>query len=146
MVSPEHAKAMVGYRNVAERGYLRGISLLEWILILITSIAFGLAHYLLGGGWEIGKVSTALLAGLVFGIMFVAYGAYASILLHWYFDYFFTIVSLAESTYGGFFHVFSNTIEISNVIGGQIVLVIILIVWALRTASYMSNRAVGINE
>jgi hypothetical protein len=146
MISPEHAKAMVGYRTVAEQGYLRGISPLEWMLILITSIAFGLAHYLLGGGWEIGKVSTALLAGLVFGIMFVAYGAYAAILLHWYFDYFFTIVNLAETTYGGVFHAFSSAIEITNIIGGQLILVILLIVWALRTAGYLSNRAVRLNE
>ncbi len=146
MASPEHAKAMLGYKNVTERGYLRGISALEWILILITSIGFGLAHFLLGGGWEIGKVSTALLAGLVFGIMFVTYGAYAAILLHWYFDYFFTIVNLAETTYGGFFHLFSNTIELTNLIGGQIVLVVLLIVWAFRAASYLSNRAIGLSE
>ena len=101
MMSPEHAKASLGYRNVSDRGLLRGISALEWILILITSATFGLAHFLLGGGWEIGKVSTAFLAGLVFGIMFVAYGAYAAILLHWFFDYYFTVVNLAESTYGG---------------------------------------------
>jgi hypothetical protein len=146
MASPEHAKAMLGYKNVTERGYLRGISALEWILILITSIGFGLAHFLLGGGWEIGKVSTALLAGLVFGIMFVTYGAYAAILLHWYFDYFFTIVNLAETTYGGFFHLFSNAIELTNLIGGQIVLVVLLIVWAFRAASYLSNRAIGLSE
>jgi len=146
MASPEHAKAMLGYKNVTERGYLGGISALEWVLILITSTAFGLAHYLSGGGWEIGKVSTALLAGLVFGVMFVTYGAYAAILLHWYFDYFFTIVSLAESTYGGFFHVFSNAVEISNLIGGQTVLVVLLIVWALRAADYLSKKAIGLNE
>jgi hypothetical protein len=146
MVSPEHAKLMLGYKNVTERGYLRGISAPEWILILITSTAFGLAHYLLGGGWEIGKVSTALLAGLVFGVMFVAYGAYAAILLHWYFDYFFTIVSLAESTYGGFFHAFSNATDVINLIGGQTVLVALLIIWALRASSYLSKRAVGFEE
>jgi len=146
MASPEHAKAMLGYRSVAERGYLRGISVLEWILIVATSLAFGLAHYLLGGGWEIGKVSTALLAGLVFGIMFVAYGAYAAILLHWYFDYFFTIVNLADTTYGGFFHIFSNAVEVANIIGGGVVLVILLVIWALRAGGYLSKLAVRFEE
>ena len=146
MASPEHAKSMLGYKNVKERGYLRGISAVEWILIVITSTAFGLAHYLLGGGWEIGKVSTALLAGLVFGVMFVAYGAYATILLHWYFDYFFTIVSLAETTYGGFFHIFSNATDVINIVGGQTVLVVLLIIWALRAGGYLSNRAIGFEE
>lgn len=146
MASPEHAKTMLGYRSVAERGYLRGISVLEWVLIVTTSLAFGLAHYLLGGGWEIGKVSTALLAGLLFGIMFVAYGAYASILLHWYFDYFFTIIGMADSTYGGFFHIFSNAIEVSNIIGGAVILVMLLIIWAVRAGGYLSKRAVWIEE
>jgi len=146
MASPEHAKNMLGYRTVAERGYLRGISALEWVLIVATSLAFGLAHYLLGGGWEIGKVSTALLAGLVFGIMFVAYGAYAAVLLHWYFDYFFTIVNLADTTYGGFFHIFSNAIEVANIIGGGVVLVILLVIWAVRAGGYLSKRAVRFEE
>jgi len=146
MASPEHAKKMLGHKSVTERGYLRGISAVEWILIIITSTAFGLAHYLLGGGWEIGKVSTALLAGFVFGVMFVAYGAYASILLHWYFDYFFTIVSMAESTYGGFFHAFSTATDIINYFGGQTVLVVLLIIWALHAGSYLSSRAVGYAE
>jgi len=146
MASPEHAKGMFGSKGVAERGFLRGISVLEWVLIVTTSLAFGLAHYLLGGGWEIGKVSTALLAGLVFGIMFVAYGAYASILLHWYFDYFFTIIGMADSTYGGFFHIFSNAVEVTNIIGGGIILVILLIIWAVRAGGYLSKRAVWFEE
>jgi len=146
MASPEHAKVMLGHKSVAERGFLRGISALEWVLIVTTSLAFGLLHYLSGGGWEVGKVSTALLAGLVFGIMFVAYGAYASILLHWYFDYFFTIIGMADSTYGGFFHIFSNAIEVTNIIGGGIILVMLLIIWALRTGGYLSKRVVWIEE
>jgi len=146
MLSPERAKAALGYKNVTELGLVRGISILEWILILVTSVAFGLAHFLLGGGWEAGKVSTALLAGLVFGIMFVAYGAYAAILLHWFFDYYFTIVNLAESTYGGIFRAFSTLVDVTNIIGGPIVLVILLLLWAVKCADYLSKRAVGLSQ
>ena len=146
MISPEHGKSMLGYKNVAQRGYLSGISAVEWVLILITSIAFGLAHYLSGGGWEIGKVSTAMLAGFVFGVMFVAYGAYASILLHWYFDYFFTVVSMADSTYGGVFHVLSTANDVITLYGGAAVLVILLIIWAMRAGGYLSKRAIGFEE
>jgi len=140
MTSPERAKASLGYRNVSDRGLVRGISALEWILILITSAAFGLAHFLLGGGWEIGKVSTAFLAGLVFGIMFVAYGAYAAILLHWFFDYYFTVVNLAESTYGGIFHVFSSVVDLTSIIAGEIVLVALLLLWAAHFGNYLSSK------
>jgi hypothetical protein len=105
---------------------------------------FGLAHFLLGGGWQLGKVSTALLAGLVFGIVFVAYGAYASILLHWFFDYYFTILNMAETAYGGITHSFSTLVEVTNVVGGELVLFFILIIGALRLADYLSRRAVGL--
>lgn len=146
MLSPEHAKASLGYRTVSERGFTHGISLLEWLLILGTSLVFGLAHFLLGGGWEAGKVSTAFLAGLVFGVMYVGYGAYASILLHWFFDYYFTIMDLAETTYGGFLHPFSTIINLTNLVGGQIVLVILLLIWASRCGNYLSKRVVGLTE
>ena len=146
MISPERAKASLGYKTVCDRGLLRGIGALEWILILITSTAFGLAHFLLGGGWEVGKVSTAFLAGLVFGIMFIAYGAYAAILLHWFFDYYFTVVSLAESTYGGVFHVFSGMVDLTSLITGEVVLIALLLLWALRFGNYLSNKAVGQTE
>jgi hypothetical protein len=146
MINPNYAKRSVGYKNVIDQGFLRGISVLEWVLVLITSVVFGLAHYLLGGGWEVGKISTALLAGLVFGVMFVSYGAYAAILLHWYFDYYFTIVSLAESTYGGVFHTFSNLIEVSNYVGGIIVLVVLLLIWAFHFGNCLVNRTLGQHE
>ncbi len=108
MFSPERAKAKMGYRNLGANGFPRGISPVEWVLILLTSTVFGLAHFLSGGGWEIGKVTTAFLAGLVFGIMFVAYGAYASILLHWFFNYYFEVLDRADVVYGGLFHGLSN--------------------------------------
>jgi membrane protease YdiL (CAAX protease family) len=146
MLFPERAKAALGCKNVTERGLLRGISRGEWFLILVTSAVFGLAHLLLGGGWEAGKVSTAFLAGLVFGIMFVAYGAYASIILHWFFDYYFTILNMAETTYGGITHSFSTLVEVTNVVGGEVVLLILLMVGALRLADYLSRRAVGLTS
>jgi len=140
MANPNYAKQSLGYKNVIDNGFLGGISAIEWLLILVTSVAFGLAHYLLGGGWEVGKISTALLAGLVFGIMFVTYGAYAAILLHWYFDYYFTVISLADSTYGGAFHILSSLTEVTNYVGGGIVLVLLLLIWAYHLGNYLVDR------
>lgn len=146
MLSPERAKSKLGYRNVSANGLLHGISPLEWILILITAVSFGSAHYLLGGGWEIGKVTTAFLAGIVFGLAYVTYGAYAPILLHWFFNYYFTVLDLADSTYGGAFHSFANLTEVTNLAAGQVVLVVFLIIVALKTADFLSLKVAGIGR
>ena len=143
MFSPELAKSRMGYRNVRANGFPKGISPVEWILILLTAAIFGAAHFLAGSGWEVGKISTAFLAGLVFGIVFVAYGAYASILLHWFFNYYFDVLSKAETAYGGIFHQLSGLADISSFFGGQIILVIFLIFSAFRLGSYFATRASG---
>jgi membrane protease YdiL (CAAX protease family) len=144
LFSPELAKSKLGCKTVGSDGIIRGISPLEWALILVSSLVFGLAHYLGGGGWEIGKVSTAFLAGLVFAIMYVSYGAYADILLHWFFNYYFTILDMASTTYGGAFANFASLVELTNVIAGGIVLIVFLLLSALRLADYLTARVAGI--
>jgi membrane protease YdiL (CAAX protease family) len=143
MVSPEAAKRKMGYRSVGTDGLLHGITLPEWVLILVTAFAFGSAHLLLGGGWEIGKVTTAFLAGLVFGIAYVAYGAYASILLHWFFDYYFTVLEMGGTTYGSLMSVFSNLTEGLTLGAGLVVLVVFLIWTAVRMSNWLALRATG---
>jgi hypothetical protein len=83
---PDRAKRMVGAKTVDEFGVRGGISLGEWGMVIFTSIIFGLAHFLLGGGWEIGKATSATLAGLVMGVSYIVYGAQASIIIHWFFN------------------------------------------------------------
>jgi len=143
LFSPELAKSRLGYKTVATDGIIHGISVLEWALIAISSVVFGAAHYLAGSGWDIGKVSTAALAGFVFAIMYVSYGAYADVLLHWYFDYFFTVLDMASTAYGGAFNAFASLTEAVNVIAGPIVLVVFLLISALKLGNYLSSRALG---
>jgi membrane protease YdiL (CAAX protease family) len=143
MFSPELAKMKLGYRNVHENGFIQGISPLEWILILITSFIFGAAHYLLGGGWDVGKISTAFLAGLIFAVMYVAYGAYADILLHWFFNYYFTVLDMAGSTYGGVFQAFATITELVNLTAGQVIFVVFLLLAAWRVGRYLTLKAIG---
>lgn len=145
ILSPERAKLKMGYRNVTTNGLLHGISPLEWGLIIITSVAFGSAHYLLGGGWELGKITTAALAGFVFGIVYVAYGAYAPILMHWFFNYYFTVLELGGTTYGGAFQLFSNLTESVVFLAGPVILVVFLMLTALRIADSLSLRAMGMS-
>ncbi len=83
---PDEAKKIVGAQTVGDFGVRGGISSGEWILIFFTSIIFGSAHYLLGGGWEIGKISSASVVGLAMGLAYLLYGFQAPILLHWFFN------------------------------------------------------------
>ena len=85
---PEKAKKMVGVKTVSDFGVRGGISLGEWVMIFFTSIVFGLAHYLLGGGWEIGKITSASVVGLAMGLTYLLYGVQAPILLHWFFNHY----------------------------------------------------------
>jgi membrane protease YdiL (CAAX protease family) len=143
LFSPELAKSRLGRKTVAANGLIHGISVLEWALIVVSSIVFGVAHYISGSGWDIGKVSTAALAGFVFAVMYVSYGAYADILLHWYFDYYFTVLDMASTAYGGAFSAFANVTEAVNLVAGPVVLVVFLLVTALRLGDYMTWRAIG---
>lgn len=82
---PDKAKELLGVRTVREFG-IRGISLAEWIMIIFTSVVFGLVH--IGGGWEAGKSISASINGLAFGLVYLLYGVQAPILLHWFFNYY----------------------------------------------------------
>jgi hypothetical protein len=146
MFSPELAKSKMGYRNVATNGLLHGISLLEWVLILLSSFVFGAAHFLLGGGWEIGKVSTAFLAGFVFAIMYVSYGAYADILLHWFFNYHFTVLDMASTAYGSTLSGLVNIAEGWSIIGGVIIVIVVVLTSAVTISDHLTKRAAGLNS
>jgi hypothetical protein len=83
---PDRAKRMVGAKTVGEYGVRGGISLGEWGMVICTSIIFGLVHFNPGVSWEIGKVTSATVAGLVIGLSYLVYGAQASIIMHWFFN------------------------------------------------------------
>jgi len=87
LLYPDKAKRWLGVKTVSDYG-IRAISIFEWITIIITSVVFGAVHYLYGGGWGPGKITTATLDGLVFGLTYLMYGAQAPILLHWFFNYY----------------------------------------------------------
>ncbi|MDD2626051.1 MAG: CPBP family intramembrane glutamic endopeptidase [Methanomethylophilus sp.] len=66
-----------------------GMSRTAVIFILFSSVMFGLAH-LNGWGWT--KVPDAMIAGLLFGYVYVQYGLYASILMHTANDVMLTVI------------------------------------------------------
>ena len=59
-----------------------------YFAIIVSSLFFGAAHVIYNSSWEIGKVSTAAIAGLVIGWVYFKNGFPASVLLHWSFNFF----------------------------------------------------------
>lgn len=76
-------------------------------MLLIANIAtafyFGVSHLIYEPDvWQVGKVSQAILAGFVLGWIYIEYGFFAAVLLHWAFNYFLTAVQLYETVFGYF--------------------------------------------
>jgi len=103
-IYPEEAKRMVGLKNVDANGF-RGISICEWIMVLTTSLIFGLAHLLSPIGWDVGKVTSTFMVGFVWGLAYLVYGFQAPILLHWYTNYYFYTYELASDLYPSTFSI-----------------------------------------
>jgi hypothetical protein len=72
------------------------LKLLAYLLIVLSSVVFGAAHYLSGAGWDIGKVSEAALDGIALAYLYVRYGLHAAVIFHWAVDF----VSNAFAFYG----------------------------------------------
>jgi hypothetical protein len=104
-ISPGHAKERAGLPSIRTNG-IKGISLVEWIFVFLTSIIFG-AYHVLGGGWGPGKFLTAALSGFALAIAYLAYGAFADILLHWFFDLNLTVFYYYNGL-NGFFGTFGD--------------------------------------
>jgi len=117
LIYPDGAKEMVGAKTVSDFGVIGGISLGEWGMVIFTSVAFGLAHYLFGGGWEVGKITTASMAGFAMGLAYLLYGVQAPILIHWFFNYYGSIIELASDFYPIVDPFFSITLDITTILG-----------------------------
>ena len=108
---PEKAKTKANTKTISTHGIKNGISPGEWGILVFTSLVFGLAHFNPGVSWELGKISSATLAGLVIGLSYLVYGAHAAIISHWFFNsYTDTYILLSE--------VYPVTESISNVVAG----------------------------
>lgn len=111
-----------GDREKPSLGSLYGIAIL-------SGIFFGLAHLLYGSGqWELGKVTTAGLAGIVLGLFYIHYGFTGTVLLHWSFNYLVGSFTYLEQSVGdlGFITIMNYSIIITGVVGAVIFLVHII--------------------
>ena len=99
LVSPDRGKRLACLPNVRENG-IKGIHSIEWVGLGLTSFVFGIAHLFGGADWGIGKVTTAGLSGLALGFVYLVYGVYASILLHWFFDFYLSVFMIGADFLG----------------------------------------------
>ncbi len=130
-LSPESAKARVGLPTITANGR-NGIHWSEWILLFLTSSFFGIAHVISGGtDWGIGKAVTAAISGFALGVVYLGYGAYAAILLHWFFDFYFETLSVGGDVFGGAFATFPGLVSLATLIVGTISIVVAL-AWIVR--------------
>jgi len=98
VVQPDKAKEMMGLKTIDRNGFFGGgVTWGEWIMVLLTSSAFGIAHFF--SGWGPGKISQASINGAVFALAYLYYGIQAPLLLHWYFNYYFTAFDLSTVYY-----------------------------------------------
>lgn len=123
MWSPEAAKRLLAFKTIREDGPRRGILRFEWLMLVVTSVSFGAVHYLSGSGWEIGKISTAFISGLALGFVYLRYGAYGPILLHWFFNYYFGTYDLASQMRVTGFDWVTAGIEFLNLGAGAFVMI-----------------------
>lgn len=139
MWKPERAKELLGFPTIRDHG-VRGISRLEWVALVLTSGAFGAAHYLYGGGWEIGKISTAMVSGLALGYVYLRYGAYAPVLLHWFFNYYFGAFDLASQLKMPGAGMLSTGIDLLSFGAGAIFVAGVVVTYLARLGSVRSEQ------
>jgi hypothetical protein len=131
---PDKVKGIVGVENVETKGVVSGIRKEEWLILLFTSLVFAIAHLAPGVGWQFGKITSSFVQGLVFGIVFLAYGFQASILLHWFFNYYFYTFQLG-SYYLSWNLSFFSWIETVTLWLGAAFTVVFILLWLRRWVS-----------
>ncbi len=146
MWKPERAKGLLGFSTIQNDGVRRGILPFEWLVLSITSGAFGAVHYLAGGGWEVGKISTATLSGLAMGIVYLRYGAYAPILLHWFFNYYFGAFDLASQSNLAVANSMVLGVELLNLGVGTLLIVVVILASVTRIWPFKQRRKEGEEE
>jgi len=130
-LSPESAKAKVGLPTITSNGW-HGIHWSEWILLFLTSSFFGIAHVISGGtDWGVGKAFTAAISGFALGLVYLGYGAYAAVLLHWFFDFYFETFGVGADVFGGPFATLPGLVSLATLAVG-IVSILVALAWLVR--------------
>lgn len=76
--------------GIIRKKYGIRLTSIDYILIIATSIIFGLAHFL-SGAWDPGKILSAAIVGLILAFGFIKFGIFVDVPMHWFFNGFSTI-------------------------------------------------------
>ncbi len=139
VILPDKAKRIVGIKTVNDFGVREGISLGEWIIVILTALIFGLLHYLNGGGWQVGKISSTTVQGLVLAFTYLLYGVQAPILLHWFFNYYFTAFELASDLHSNIFPAYL-VVQMVTLVLGMLGCVAVVILGIRRIVKAIAKR------
>lgn len=87
----------IGGKDVLEgdQRFGRGLSKMEYSFVVLSSVVFGLAHL----GWGPGNAISVFVTSVIFGYAYYIYGIAASILLHWFFNYYFAVYYYTAAYY-----------------------------------------------
>jgi len=137
VLQPEKIKKEIGLKTISENGLFGGVIWAEWVMIFFTAFLFGVAHYL--GGWGPGKISQAALSGGVFALAYLCYGIQAPILLHWYFNYYFTAFDLSVDYFSAGIDFYSFSWSI-NILLGMLMWVVMIIFGVMAIRRMLKKR------
>src|SRR5712692_3134183 len=130
-LSPESAKARVGLPTITANKW-HGIHWSEWILLFLTSSLFGIAHVISGGtAWGVGKAFTAAISGFALGLVYLGYGAYAAVLIYWFFYFYFETFSVGADVFGSAVATLPGLVSLATLIVGTVSIVVAL-AWVVR--------------
>ena len=115
----------------ADQRPVEGLSRAEYFLMLTSSFIFGVAHYF--GGWEPGKIVSVFVISMIFGYSYYTYGIKASIMLHWFLNYYFAVYYYTSSYFPilGYVH---EMVFFLHIFGGVILWAILITIMFLATA------------
>ena len=65
------------------------------------------------------------------GFVYLGYGAYAAILLHWFFDFYFESFSVGANVFGGALATLPGLVSLTSLIVG-IVSILVALAWLVR--------------
>jgi len=125
IISPGNAKKRLGLKTVEDSGFSAGIRFDEWVMVLFTSALFGFSHYFFTSTWNVGKIASAFVQGLVMGLSYLVYGIHAPILVHWYFNYYFYAYGLAAIVHPNLAILNSLNQKLTSVLGVLSLLIMI---------------------
>jgi hypothetical protein len=142
---PDKAKQMIGTKTVSEHGIKQGISKGEWAMLAFTSLVFGLAHFNPGVSWEMGKIASAGVAGLVIGSSYLVYGAHAAIIIHWFFNVYTDTFYLFSDLYPAA-GPFANAVAIFSMILGIIGWTFVAVLGVIKLSEVFQRKEVSQTE